>query len=108
MPFDGVREQAGRVVVMDRGRIVADGSAAQLSRRVEGRTEVRWSRQGEHFVHAAEDATRFVRELFAQYGDEVADLEVRRATLEDSYMALVQRFEAGERDFVGEGLAVVR
>ena len=68
---------------------------------------MRWSRGGEHFVHAAEGATAFVRELFAQYGDEVADLEVRRATLEDSYMALVQRFESGERGSAGEGLAVV-
>ena len=45
--------------------------------RSEGRTEVRWSRDGERFVHAAEGATQFVRELFAQYGDEVADLEVQ-------------------------------
>jgi ABC-2 type transport system ATP-binding protein len=49
-----------------------------------------------------------VRELFAQYGGEIADLEVRRATLEDSYMALVQRFESGERDLADTGLAVVR
>jgi ABC-2 type transport system ATP-binding protein len=74
---------------------------------VEGRTEVRWTRNGEHFVHAAEGATRFVRELFAQYGEEIEDLEVRRATLEDSYMALVQRFESGERGFSPAGLAVV-
>ena len=58
-------------------------------------------------MHAAEGATRFVRELFAQYGDENQDLEVRRATQEDSYMTLVQQFESGERDFAGAGLAVV-
>lgn len=34
--------------------------------------EVRWSRDGEHFVHATMNATRFVRELFAQHGDAVA------------------------------------
>ena len=44
-----------------------------------GRSEVRWSRDGQRFVHAADDATAFVRELFRQYGESVEDLEVRRA-----------------------------
>ena len=105
--LDEAEKLADRILILAGGRIVADGSAAQLARQVEGRTEVRWSRNGEHFVHAAEGATQFVRELFAQYGEEIEDLEVRRATLEDSYMTLVQRFESGERDFAGEGLAVV-
>jgi ABC-2 type transport system ATP-binding protein len=105
--LDEAEKLADRILSRAGGRIVADGSAGQLARQVEGRTEVRWSRHGEYFVHAAEGATRFVRELFAQYGDEIADLEVRRATLEDSYMALVQRFESGEPDRVGRGLTVV-
>jgi ABC-2 type transport system ATP-binding protein len=105
--LDEAEKLADRILILAGGRIVADGSAGQLARQVEGRTEVRWSRHGEYFVHAAEGATRFVRELFAQYGDEIADLEVRRATLEDSYMALVQRFESGEPDRVGRGLTVV-
>ena len=33
-----------------------------------------------------------------QYGDEVEDLEIRRASLEDAYMALVQQHEAGAVD----------
>jgi ABC-2 type transport system ATP-binding protein len=106
--LDEAEKLADRILILAGGQIVADGSAAQLSRQVEGRTEVRWSRNGEYFVHASEHATRFVRELFAQYGDEVEDLEVRRATLEDSYMALVQRFESGERELAADGLTVVR
>ena len=51
------------------------------------------SQAGERFVHSTEDATAFVRELLAQHGDDVADLEVRRASLEDTYMALVQQHE---------------
>ena len=31
--------------------------------------------------------------LFAQYGEAVEDLEVRRPNLEDTYMALVQEYE---------------
>ena len=60
-----------------------------------GRAEVRWSRDGEHFVHATIDVPAFVRGLFAQHGDEIANLEVRRASLEDTYMALVYRQESG-------------
>jgi ABC-2 type transport system ATP-binding protein len=60
-----------------------------------GQSEVRWSRDGQRFVHAADDATAFVRELFRQYGESVEDLEVRRASLEDAYMALVRQAEHG-------------
>ena len=60
-----------------------------------GQSEVRWSRDGQRFVHAADDATAFVRELFRQYGESVEDLEVRRASLEDTYMALVRQAEHG-------------
>jgi ABC-2 type transport system ATP-binding protein len=59
---------------------------------------VRWSQDGQHFVHAADDATGFVRDLFAQHGDTIADLEVRRASLEDTYMAMVHRYETGQAD----------
>ena len=86
---------ADRILILAEGRIVADGSADQLAREVAGQAEVRWSRGGERFVHASPDATRFVRELFAQYGDEVTDLEVRRASLEDTYMVMVHRHEQG-------------
>jgi ABC-2 type transport system ATP-binding protein len=57
--------------------------------------EVKWSRDGQRFVHATSDATGYVRELFQQYGDGIADLEIRRATLEDTYMTLVREFESG-------------
>ena len=45
---------------------------------------------------AADDPTAFVRALFTQYGDDVADLEIRRTTLEDTYMSLVRKHEFGE------------
>jgi uncharacterized protein (UPF0335 family) len=46
-------------------------------------------------VHSADEPTRFVRELFRQYGESVEELEVRRASLEDTYMALVRQAESG-------------
>jgi ABC-2 type transport system ATP-binding protein len=91
---------ADRILILAEGRIVADGSADQLARQVSGQAEVRWSRHGERFVHATPDATGFVRELFAQYGDQVADLEVRRASLEDTYMAIAHRHERAQLEEV--------
>lgn len=84
---------ADRIVILNDGRIVADGSADELARRVAGTTEVKWSRRGQREVHAAEDGTAFVRDLFAQYGDEIEDLEVRRSSLEDTYLAMVAQHE---------------
>ena len=84
---------ADRVLILAGGRIVADGSPDELSLRMSGQAEVRWSRDGQRYVHATAEATRFTRELFTQYGDSVQHLEVRRASLEDTYMALVREYE---------------
>jgi ABC-2 type transport system ATP-binding protein len=93
--LDEAEKLADRILILADGRIVANGSADELSRRVTRDAQVRWTRHGQAFVHATPDATGFVRELFAQYGDEIADLDVRRATLEDVYMAMVDRHESG-------------
>ena len=99
--LDEADKLADRILILAGGRIVADGSADELARRVTREAQVRWSRNGEQFVHATPDATSFVRELLAQH-DDVTDLEVRRATLEDTYIAMVQQYESG----VGDGAAV--
>ncbi|HEX6446404.1 MAG TPA: ABC transporter ATP-binding protein [Streptosporangiales bacterium] len=96
--LDEAEKLADRILVLAGGRIIADGSADQLSRLMSTEAEVRWSRDGQRFVHSTADATRYVRELFQQYGDSIADLEVRRASLEDTYVALVREFEAGRHD----------
>ena len=88
---------ADRILVLAGGRIVADGSADALNRQVAATSEVRWTRHGERFVHATDEPTPFVRRLFEQYGDDVADLEVRRASLEDTYIAMVARHQSGVR-----------
>lgn len=96
--LDEAEKLADRILILAGGRIVADGSADQLSRQVSRKTEIRWTRDGQRFTHSADDGTRFVRELFAQYGDEITDLEVHRATLEDVYMTMVHRHESGAAD----------
>ena len=88
---------ADRILVLTDGRIVADGSPDALTRQVCGRSEVRWTAAGERFVHATDEPVPFVRELLTQHGDELTDLEVRKADLEDTYLAMVHRFESGSR-----------
>jgi ABC-2 type transport system ATP-binding protein len=92
--LDEAERLADRILILAGGRIIADGSADELSRRMSTQAEVRWSRDGQRFVHPADDATAFVRGLFRQYGESVEDLEVRRASLEDTYMALVREHES--------------
>ena len=93
--LDEAERLADRILILAGGTIIADGSADELSRAMSGQSEVRWSRDGQRFVHPADDATAFVRELFRQYGGSIEDLEVRRASLEDTYMALVRQAEDG-------------
>ena len=94
--LDEAEKLADRILILAGGQIIADGSADELSLRMSTQAEVRWSRDGQRFVHSADDPTRFVRELFRQYGESVEDLEVRRASLEDTYMALVRQIESGD------------
>jgi ABC-2 type transport system ATP-binding protein len=94
--LDEAEKLADRILILAGGTIIADGSADQLSRRMATNSEVKWSRGGQSFVHSDADSTRFVRELFEQYGGAIADLEVRPASLEDAYMSLVREFESGQ------------
>jgi ABC-2 type transport system ATP-binding protein len=96
--LDEADKLADRILILGGGKVIADGSPDWLALRCSSEAEVRWSRDGQRFVHGTTDATGFVRDLFTQYGTEIADLEVRRATLEDSYMALVRGSEAGRGD----------
>jgi ABC-2 type transport system ATP-binding protein len=84
---------ADRVMILAGGKIIANGSPDELALRQSAKAEVRWTIDGQRFVHPTEHATKFTRELFAQYGEAVEDLEVRRANLEDTYMALIVEYE---------------
>jgi ABC-2 type transport system ATP-binding protein len=83
---------ADRVLILAGGRIIADGPPGELALRMSAQAEVRWTLGGQRFAHPTDEATSFTRKLFAQYGEAVEDLEVRRANLEDTYMALVREY----------------
>ena len=93
--LDEAEKIADRILVLDEGRIVADGSPDQLARELTTATEVHWTSGGRRHVHAVRggDSSGFVRDLLLNNAD-VTELEVRRASLEDTYMALVRRAEA--------------
>jgi len=84
---------ADRVAILASGSIIAIGTAADLSRQIAGLDEVRWTEDGTPFTRSVADATSFVRELFKQKPDAIGDLEIRRASLEATYLALVEQAE---------------
>ena len=96
--LDEAEKLADRVLILAGGRIVADDSPDGLARRFAGEAEVHWSVDGQRFVRKTGDPTGFVRNLFAQDGDAVQDLDIRRASLEDAYLSLVQQHESGHAD----------
>ncbi|WP_214324018.1 ABC transporter ATP-binding protein [Nonomuraea sediminis] len=91
--LDEAEKLADRIVILDGGRIIADGTAAELARQIAGQDEVRWTLGGRRHAESTRDSTAFVRDLFAQYGERVRDLEVQRASLEQTYLALVSQAE---------------
>ncbi len=96
--LDEAEKLADRILILAGGTIIADGTADELSRRMSTRAEVRWTVGGTRHVHSPADATTFVRDLFRRHDDAVTDLEMRRVSLEDTYMSMVRKFEAGRRD----------
>jgi ABC-2 type transport system ATP-binding protein len=95
--LDEAGKLADRIVILAAGRIIADGSATELARRIAGPDEVRWTRDGEHFTVSTTDSTDFVRDLFGRHGAAIGELEVRRASLEGTYLALVRANEEAQR-----------
>ena len=105
--LDEADKLASRVLILAGGRIVADDTPEQLALRMSGSAQVKWSRDGERFVDATSDATEFVRRLLNEPGPPITDLEIRRASLEDAYLDLVQHHEAGRVDAAAEAFSEV-
>jgi ABC-2 type transport system ATP-binding protein len=88
--LDEASKLAHRILVLTAGRIIAAGTTAELTALIAGEDEVRWSVDGQPYRKSTTESTTFVRDLFATYGDALGDLEVRRASLEDTYLSLVR------------------
>jgi ABC-2 type transport system ATP-binding protein len=88
--LDEAEQLADRVAVLREGRIVREGSPAELTG--EGNvTEIRYRREGELVFEHTTEPTKRLYELTAEAverGEELEELEVRRPTLEDVYLEL--------------------
>lgn len=84
---------SNRIVILAGGKIVANGNADQLAREVSAKAEVHWTQNGQRHRHETNKATEFVRKLLADNKTGISELEVRRASLEDTYMKIVMQHE---------------
>ncbi len=91
-------------MILTAGRIVANGTAGELAEQIVGKDEVRWTRDGQPYAHATSDPTAFAFDLFTRYGEAVSDLDIRRSSLEDTYLTLVRHAESGKNDAVAHAL----
>jgi ABC-2 type transport system ATP-binding protein len=94
--LDEAQQLSDRVAVLREGRIVTIGAPSVLTGgSVEA--EIRYRRNGEQVVQRTSEPTRVLHELTAAAlarGEELEGLEVRRPSLEDVYLALVEEQEA--------------
>jgi ABC-2 type transport system ATP-binding protein len=86
--LEEAEQLADRVVVVDRGRVVADGTPADLGGRSARQAVVRWTTEHGPREVRTDAPTSTVAELAARYG-EVPGLQVLRPTLEDVYLSLI-------------------
>lgn len=84
---------ADRILILNGGGIVAEGSPDALRSSVEGNAEVTWRQNGERHIHVSEAPEQFVHGILSEGG--VTDLEVRRSSLEDAYLSLIDPEHAG-------------
>jgi ABC-2 type transport system ATP-binding protein len=87
--LDEAEKLSDRILILAGGKIIASGSAVQLS----NQTEITWTQDGQQHSQRTKQAVAFTRALLTQNPDGISDLEIRRASLEDAYMAIVQKYE---------------
>ncbi len=95
--LDEAQQLADRVAVLRDGLIVAEGAPADLIH-ADQETEVRWVEDGREVVVRTTEPTRVLHEATGralQAGGELLGLEVRRPTLEDVYLDLLDEREPG-------------
>jgi ABC-2 type transport system ATP-binding protein len=90
--LDEAEQLADRVAVLREGVIIREGTPAELTGGAT-ETEVRYRRNGQEVVIHTTEPTRVLQELTTQAlaeGGELDGLQVRRPTLEDVYLSLVE------------------
>lgn len=80
---------ADRVTVLAGGRVVADGNPASLGDRADAKAVVSWIEGNELREVESDDPATLIAELTARFGAAVPGLTVRRRSLEDVYLELI-------------------
>lgn len=87
-------EEADQVCIIDRGRIVADGTPAQLRARYSSSILSLVTAVGEERITVADAAE--ARRILAERGDAVLDFEFRHGRMDDVFLALTGHAGTGE------------
>jgi len=85
---------ADRVVVIAKGKKVADTTPRDLGHRNADEARVRWMEDGEPREATTPAPTAFVTELSRRLGGEITALEVTRPSLEEAYLELIEEDHA--------------
>ena len=79
---------ASRVLIMNEGRIIADGTVTALREHLDRGAEITWVQNGTRHVHTTHRPERFVKGLDL---DAITGLTITRPTLEETYLSLVNK-----------------
>jgi ABC-2 type transport system ATP-binding protein len=81
---------ADRVAVISRGRVLACDTPQDLGGRERRSSRVSWREDGARVEVQTMTPTQAIREIAERIGGEIPGLEVRRETLEDIYLELIE------------------
>lgn len=87
--LDEAERLADRVAVITNGRIVAEGSPSALGGRESAAAVVSWVGPDGRRTEQTHEPTRLIQQLTSQFHGEIPELTVRRPSLEDIYLSLV-------------------
>ncbi|MEV4677923.1 ABC transporter ATP-binding protein [Actinomadura geliboluensis] len=85
---------ADRIAILVDGAVRVCGTPSGLASVVQAASEVRWLEDGARRTERTSDPSRLAFDLHRRFGGPVPGLEIRRPTLEQSYLDLVSRKEA--------------
>ncbi|MEW2356174.1 ABC transporter ATP-binding protein [Spirillospora sp. NPDC029432] len=86
---------ADRIAILVAGRVAVQGTPAELAGRVRAGSRVRWIEGGAEREAVTPDPSRLAWELHRRFGGPVPGLEIRRPSLEESYLGLVAAAATG-------------
>ncbi|MBZ8176403.1 ATP-binding cassette domain-containing protein [Corynebacterium poyangense] len=79
---------ADRLLIMSRGKIIADGTVPELRRRFNSGAEIMWTdTNGTRQVHVSQNPEEFVRRLMQE---EITELSINRTSLESAYLNIMR------------------